>query len=81
MLKGQTFTDLAFTHDGRRVIAIAESMIVTWDAATGAELDLLGRLEGDVADRLAVSPDGRWLAITQGMRRVRVLDLSEPRAR
>ena len=37
--------------------------IVIWDAATGAEPDSLDRGSGGSADRLAVSPDGRWLAV------------------
>ena len=56
-------SDVAFTPDGRRVVGIMMQTIVIWDAATGAETDSLNRDSGSSADRLAVSPDGRWLAV------------------
>ncbi len=56
-------SDVAFTPDGRRVVGIMMQTIVIWDAATGAETDSLDRGSGSSADRLAVSPDGRWLAV------------------
>jgi WD40 repeat protein len=58
-------SDIAFTPDGRRVVGVLMNTIVTWDAATGAERDSLERGMGGSADHLAVSPDGRWLAVTQ----------------
>jgi hypothetical protein len=39
--------------------------IAIWDATTGEERHSLDRIMGSSGDRLAVSPDGRWLAITQ----------------
>jgi WD40 repeat protein len=57
-------SDVAFTPDGQRVVGIAMQTIVIWDATTGDELDSLDRLTGgSSADRLAISPDGRWLAV------------------
>jgi WD40 repeat protein len=57
-------SDVAFTPDGQRVVGIAMQTIVIWDAATGDELDSLERLiGGSSGDRLAISPDGRWLAV------------------
>ena len=56
-------SDVAFTPDGDRVAGIMMQSIVIWDAATGAETDCLDRGAGSSADRLAVSPDGRWLAV------------------
>jgi WD40 repeat protein len=58
-----TCSDVAFTPDGR-VVAVGMHKIKTWDAATGGELDAFDRGGGSSSDRLAVSPDGRWLAIT-----------------
>jgi WD40 repeat protein len=56
-------SDIAFTPDGRRVAGVMMSTIVVWDAATGDEQASLDRSIGSSADRLAVSPDGRWLAV------------------
>jgi WD40 repeat protein len=56
-------SDVAFTPDGRRVVAVGMLKVRIWDAATGAEQDAFARHVGS-SDRLAVSPDGRWLAIT-----------------
>jgi WD40 repeat protein/beta-lactamase regulating signal transducer with metallopeptidase domain len=68
---------IAFTPDGRRVAGVMMNMIVIWDAATGDQIDSLDRGSGSSADRLAVSPDGRWLAITSSLGAgVRTLDIS-----
>jgi WD40 repeat protein len=56
-------SDVAFTPDGRRVVGIMMTTIVIWDAATGKELDSLDRGAGSSADRLAISPAGRWMAV------------------
>ena len=56
-------SDVAFTPDGR-VVAVGMHKIRVWDVATGGELDAFERGGGSGSDRLAVSPDGRWLAIT-----------------
>jgi len=55
-------SDVAFTPDGW-VAAVGMQKIRIWDVATGGELDAFER-GGGGSDRLAVSPDGRWLAIT-----------------
>jgi WD40 repeat protein len=55
--------DVAFTPDGR-VVAVGMQKIRIWDAATGGELDAFERRTGGSSDRIAVSPDGRWLAVT-----------------
>ena len=57
-------SDVVFTPDGRQVAAVANLSVVIWNAATGDEEDSLKRESGSSADRLAVSPDGRWLAVT-----------------
>ena len=58
-----TCSEVAFTPDGR-VVAVGMQKIRIWDVATGGELDAFERGSGSSSDRLAVSPDGRWLAIT-----------------
>jgi WD40 repeat protein len=57
-------SDVAFTPDGRRVVAVGMQMIRTWDVATGTEQESFERSSASASDRLAVSPDGRWLAVT-----------------
>jgi hypothetical protein len=73
------FSDLVFTPDGRRVIALAGPAIAIWDATTGAERNALERNFHKPTDRLAVAPDGRWLAVT-GMigPYVRLIDIPPP---
>jgi WD40 repeat protein len=56
-------SNVAFTPDGRRVVGIMMATIVIWDAATGDEIASLDRGSGSSADRLAISPDGQWLAV------------------
>jgi Tol biopolymer transport system component len=73
------FGDLVFTPDGRRVIALAGPTIAIWDATTGAELHSFERNFQNPTDRLAVAPDGRWLAVTGIIRpHVRLIDISPP---
>jgi hypothetical protein len=71
------FKDIVFTPDGRHVVAVSMSSIVSWDAATGAQEDFVERLIGGFEDRLAVSPDGRRLAVLQASR-VTLLDIVAP---
>ncbi|MFI5459544.1 MAG: WD40 repeat domain-containing protein [Isosphaerales bacterium] len=69
------YSDVAFTPDGRRVIAVAIPNVRTWDVATGIEQDAFQRGgPSGPSDRLAVSRDGRWLAIT-GPHGVDVVDI------
>jgi hypothetical protein len=46
------------------MIALMIDSIAIWDAATGDQRDSLQR-PGSLADQLAISPDGRWMATTQ----------------
>ncbi|MFN0128849.1 MAG: WD40 repeat domain-containing protein, partial [Verrucomicrobiales bacterium] len=56
---------IAFSPDGSRVYAASEADVLTvLDAATGERLNSIGGL-GRVLDGLAVSPDGRLLALCQ----------------
>jgi WD40 repeat protein len=72
-------SDVAFTPDGRRVAAVAMQRISLWDVATGTEQDTFERDTSGGSDRLAVSPDGRWLAVTSPLGvGVSVLDISPP---
>jgi WD40 repeat protein/beta-lactamase regulating signal transducer with metallopeptidase domain len=73
------FSDVAFTPDGRRVAAVVMQTVVIWDAATGSEQDSLDRASGGSADRLAVTPDGRWLAVTGQMEpNISILEIGPP---
>jgi WD40 repeat protein len=69
------FSSVTFTPDGRRVVAVAMQKIRIWDVATGTEQDAFERGSSSTLDRLAISPDGRWLAIT-GPGQVSILDIS-----
>jgi WD40 repeat protein/beta-lactamase regulating signal transducer with metallopeptidase domain len=71
------FSDVAFAPDGRRVVAVVDRAIMVWDAESGARQDIIRRRHGGSFDRLAVSPDGRWLAATQEYR-AQVMDLVPP---
>ena len=73
----QICSDVAFTLDGRRVVAVAMLKFKIWDVATGTEQDSFPRRTGSSSDCLAVSPDGRWLALTE-QGRVSVLDIRPP---
>src|SRR5262249_48210555 len=67
-------SDIAFTPDGRRVIAVAMQDVRVWDAATGIEQSAFERSSSTSSDRLAVSPDGHWMAMT-GHSAVSVVDI------
>ncbi len=45
--------------------------------ATGTEQDDFPRTSSSSSDRLAISPDGRWLAVT-GPGQVSIIDISMP---
>jgi WD40 repeat protein len=68
-------SDVAFTPDGRRVVAVAMQDIRTWDVATGIEQTAFQRGSSSSSDRLAVSPDGRWMAITGPVGQLQVVDI------
>ncbi|PWU10183.1 MAG: hypothetical protein C5B50_25985 [Verrucomicrobia bacterium] len=56
---------LVFSPDGRRLYAASQREVATvFDAATGKPLNTINGL-GDIVDGLAISPDGRLLAICQ----------------
>jgi WD40 repeat protein len=57
------FRAVAYTPDGRRLVAVGISSVVIWDAATGVQQDFIDRDFDLHYDRLDISPDGRWLAI------------------
>jgi WD40 repeat protein len=70
----------AFTPDGRRVVAVVMQTVVTWDALTGAQQDFVERSTGNSAERIALSPDGRYAATT-GAFRPEAIDITPPEAR
>jgi hypothetical protein len=53
--------------------------ISLWDVATGTEQDTFERDTSRGSDRLAVSPDGRWLAVTSPGVGVTILDITPGR--
>ena len=69
-------SDVVFTPDGARVVAVGMQMIRLWDVASGAVQDAFERHGGSSADRFAVSSDGRWLAVTSHQAGVSVIDIS-----
>jgi WD40 repeat protein len=71
-------SDVAFTPDGR-VLAVGMQKIRIWDAATSGEFDAFERGTGGGSDRIAVSPDGRWLAVTSPFGTgVQIFDIPPP---
>ena len=70
-------SDVLFTPEGRRVVAVAMQEIRIWDVATGTEQDAFPRDSSSSSDRLAISPDGQWLAVT-GHGQVSILAISLP---
>ncbi len=68
-------SDVAFTPDGARVVAVGMQMIRIWDVAGGVVQDAFERHGGSSADRIAISPDGQWLAVTSHQGGVSVLDI------
>ena len=75
------FSDVAFTPDGRRIAAVAMNTVVIWDAATAAQIDYINRSSSSSGDRLAFSPDGHWLAVTQPLGNTQIIDLAPPPTR
>ena len=70
-------SDVAFTPDGRHIVAVAMNKFRIWDSATGAEVDAFERNSSGSSDRIAVSPDGRWLAVTSPLGAgVTIIDIS-----
>jgi WD40 repeat protein len=71
-------SSLAFRPDGGKLITGSTGRVLLWDANTGKQLhrfaapDLvdpdLGRVEEDLEQEIALSPDGRLLAATGGRR-------------
>ena len=54
------FYDAVFTHDGNYLISSRNPGIYIWDLATGQQV---GKPLEQTRGRLALSPDGRWLAV------------------
>jgi hypothetical protein len=58
-----TITDLAFTPDGNKLVyALYPGKVAVWDMST-SEMEAVIWEGESVAPRLAVSPDGHWIAI------------------
>ncbi len=70
---GETIVSLAFSPDGKRIVAgLQDGSLVAWDAATGAAQPLPGKQETPAAP-LAFLGDGKQLAVANG-KNVRLLD-------
>jgi WD40 repeat protein len=63
---------LAFTPDGKRAFVGSINGLYLWDTTTGLEVLQTGKL-----GRIALSPDGRFLAIA-GSRDIEILDAGAP---
>ncbi len=68
-------SDVAFTPDGTRVIAVGMQMTRIWDVASGTVQDAFERHGAGSVDRIAVSSDGRWLAVTSPQFSVSIFDI------
>jgi WD40 repeat protein len=68
------FSSVAFSADSRRVAAVAPRAIGIWDV-DGVQRDFIERRHGLPRDRIAFSPDGRWLGIIE-MRNATLIDLA-----
>ncbi len=64
---------LAFTPDGKHVVVASGNYTSIYDSASGQQAARVGCLENAVA--LAVSPDGRWLAVGMLTGEIRVWHL------
>ncbi|MFO0602150.1 MAG: hypothetical protein U0324_03195 [Polyangiales bacterium] len=65
---------LCFSADGRSLFTCSPRLYASWDLATGAAAVNSTRLAQRAVD-MATSADGQWLAIADGARSVRVLDV------
>lgn len=63
--KSDPIPDLAFSPDGKVVAASLGGFVRQWDTATGQELSQSRRETPDL-NRMALAPDGAWLAIAVG---------------
>lgn len=81
--------DFAFTPDGRRIASISDRLLVFWNAGDGREVTAVpvnwdekspsNAEEGFARFSLAVSPDGRYVAVTRGAGAVMLWDISARR--
>ncbi|MBO0697723.1 MAG: PQQ-binding-like beta-propeller repeat protein, partial [Zavarzinella sp.] len=55
---------VAFTPDGSKLVSLSSHAVKVWDPFTGAEIRTLGPVGGLSRYGLAVSPDGRTVAVT-----------------
>ncbi len=67
------------TPDGHGVAAVMMTTVAIWDTSNGALKDYFDRRSGSSSDCLAVSPDGRWLAVTDGQL-PHIIDITPPLA-
>jgi RNA polymerase sigma factor (sigma-70 family) len=73
------YLQVARSPDGRTIIAGDHSgRLETWDSATGQRLRILQK-SGSFSTQQAFSPDGKWLAVAQADRSIRLLDAHDAR--
>ena len=76
----------AFAHDAPRLAAVkAQGNVVVWDSSglssnTPKVMAELASVAGHAPAQLAISPDGRWLAMAEG-KQVSLLDTAAPNAK
>jgi RNA polymerase sigma factor (sigma-70 family) len=65
--QGGAYTALAFPPDGKTILVGDDTHTFRlFDLATAKEQRSFGLLEGNVVARMAISPDGKWLATAGG---------------
>jgi hypothetical protein len=70
--------DLTFVGTDRLVSAGSDGTVRVWHVPLGTELCCLRRTPADPCRRLAVSPDGHWLALVLHSGQVEVMNISRP---
>jgi WD40 repeat protein len=66
---------VAFTPDGTSLLAWNHDCVTFWDMATGRESGSIPTVAYNIGDRMALSPDGKTLAVSQGQRSVNLWDV------